>query len=422
MRAIIFWALLGLIRLAESQSQASSALIVHNIKNFQVTHSELVRSLKRRFESVIVKDVKAAASFKAKRDKRFVFDLAVLILAKSDEVLTITEKLELFEFYDQGGKVLIMGDNFISQNFRITLSLFGFDALMTANTPESFLNLQSSPYSHTLFIPKEQIPFEFLSKNLKKGILFEGNGLSLTPYDTPQMAAFIPLPPKSVLFTPANDTQQILDSTACVMGYAQGRNVPARIVAVGGFKVFGNEFIERSEGDNAEMMEAVLDWLEFKNLRVRVENFAICGEVKEGCEQVRIFKQRDKVAVMFQAFDEQGRQVEDPSNFFLRLKMYEIFLMQPFKRVDFKGKMYFLCEFEAFEHIGVYMTTIIYNKPGYLFEAPGTQVELIFRIFRDTSSQIFDKEALPFLIAILLVMLGACSVVWFSLNSVNKKE
>lgn len=399
-----------------AEVSGKSALVVHNVKNFHVTHSELIRSLRRRFASVVVKDSRTIGSFTSRKDKKFVFDMAVVALAKSADMFTIVERLELFDFYDQGGRVLILGDNFISQPYRITLSLFGFDAL-TVPSAEPALNVQRDLHSRLLFVDKAELPFVPLLRGVQKGFFYEGNGVTITPYETDRVSIFLPLPAHSMVVSSKNETFQVLDPNSGLIAFAQGKHVPARTVVTGSFRLFSNELLNRSGGDNFHLMENLLDWLDFKLMVVTVRNFAFCKTLSADCEPTSVFRPRDRVHVKFQAFDESGAQLQDPKNFFLRLKMYEVFLLQGFSAVTLDGQLFFTYSFDAFDHIGIYKSTLLFNRPAHQLIAPGTEQEIIFRIFREDENEIFKLQALPFLAAILLVFTSAFLVGWFTLRT-----
>ena len=141
-----------------------------------------------------------------------------------------------------------------------------------------------------------------------------------------------------------------------------------------------------SGGDNYQLLENIMDWVTFKSMVVSVRDFKICTELRQDCQTNMVFKPRDRVFVLFKAFDDAGQQITDPKDFYLRLKMYEVFLMQEFRASQLGSELYFVYDFDAFEHIGIYKTNIIYTRPGFFLDAPGTERELIFRIFRDSSN------------------------------------
>lgn len=414
------WIFVGLVSCGVSVHKGS-ALVVHNIKNFHVTHSELLRSLRRRFSSVTVKDSKSVESFSVRKAKRFVFDMAVIALAKSSQVLAVCERLELFDFYDQGGSVLFLGDNFATQNFRMVLSLFGFDTL-TVPGAGPYLNVQQDLSSRQFTIQKDDAPFEPLMRGVRDGLLYEGGGVATTPYETDRLSVFIPLPPKSLLVNPQNQVFQTRGPTVGLVAYAQGKYVSSRMAVTGSFKMFSNEFINQSQGDNFRFMENLFDWLQFKLMVVTVKRFAFCKELSADCENNTVFKPRDKVHVKFQAFDETGKQLTNPAGFFIRLKMYEIFLLQELKAVELDGEIFFAYSFEAFDHIGIYKSAVLFNLPGHQLVAPGTEQEIIFRIFRTNENEIFQIRALPYLIAILTVFTSAFLVAWFAIGHDPKEN
>lgn len=77
------------------------ALIIHNIKNFQLTHSEFISVVKKFNTKTYVTDLKGVlTNFDFKLHNRFIYDLVILIGSSSDKIIQVIEKLELVDFYD----------------------------------------------------------------------------------------------------------------------------------------------------------------------------------------------------------------------------------------------------------------------------------------------------------------------------------
>ena len=111
------------------QRKKNKALIIHNIKNFNLTHSNFIREVKVSYTNVDIKTATEAKNkeIRIKQYKEYLYDLVIFICSRCKDALTITEDIELVNFYDQGGRVMLLSDSLVLQPWRIVLSLFGFD-------------------------------------------------------------------------------------------------------------------------------------------------------------------------------------------------------------------------------------------------------------------------------------------------------
>ena len=425
MKYITFLALNILIQIRfqnelSSRKIKNSALIIHNIKNFEITHSDLIKSTKKQHKKLLIKTTKEIREEKHKiiQYKEYIYDLIIIIASRDHQILKIAEDLNLVDFYDQGGNLLILSDSVVLQPFRIFLSLFGFDQFIPENLENSLnLTLKTKKNNPKIFIPKNMIDFKSFSKNIKNGIYYSGGGISLTPYENLISWNILNIPPNSLLTNLDNITYQEIDQEKIsLVTAAQGMTNLSRMIIVGSFKIFSNEYNNLSEGDNFFFFQNILNWLDFNSNVLNIDYFSICGTDKIECEKKTVFKPYEKIFIKIRILDENGEFYKDEENdIFLRLKMFEIFLQQPFVIKKIGDKEYYTYEFDAFDKIGIYKLSLVYEKPTYFLDAKNLEQEIIFRIWRNEKSQIFSYANIIFLGIIFLVTISFINVVKFSM-------
>lgn len=397
-----------------------SALIIHNIKNITITHSDFIKATKKQHKQITLKTTKEIKeqNFQIIEYKEYIFDLIIIIASRDQNILKIAEDLNLVDFYDQGGNLLILSDSVVLQPFRIFLSLFGFDQFIPENLENSInLSLRTNNADSKIFIPKKSIHFKSFSKNVKNGLYYTGGGISLTPYENLISWNILNIPPLSLLANSKGLTYQEKNTEKIsLVTAAQGRTHLSRMVVVGSFKMFSNEFVNLSDGDNLFFGKNLLNWLDFNNNVLNVEFFSVCSTDGVRCEQKRVFKPNEDVFVKIRVLDENGEFYRDEENeIFLRLKMFEIFLQQPFLVREIEGKEYYTFGFKAFDKIGIYKLSLVYEKPTYFLDAKEFEQEIVFRIYRNDKSEIFSYASIIFLGIIFLVTISFVNVVKFSM-------
>lgn len=139
---------------------------------------------------------------------------------------------------------------------------------------------------------KKSIPFPEFSKGLKKGFFYEGGLIALTPYENSNSWGFIQAPENSILFDERNkSSHQSLDSNSnFLIAGAQGTNQISRMIVTGSFRLFSNELVNRSEGDNLALAANILDWIQFKSQVFSISYFSVCLNDSINCENKNTFE------------------------------------------------------------------------------------------------------------------------------------
>lgn len=389
------------------------ALVVHDHSLFAIGYSELLLVLRERFAAVDVVEAAEVALKPMIRDKEFVYDLVVFAAARAPNCMKLADQLSLHDFFDRGGRVLLLGDTFASQGWRLLLGLLGFDVLVPGE-PLPVANAQVSADTRVVAVDRADIPFPALAHGLRSGFLFEGRPLRVTPRDTQFAGVFVPLPPTALLVSPDGAAEQSLDPTAALLAYAQGRYVPARIIAAGSARVFSNALMRLSDGDNRQLLANVLDWLDFRSMVVRVRRFAFCATLAADCAPINSFFFRQRVFLRFQATDAAGQPLTDPAGFHLQLHKIGAYMTRFVRAETLAGEPFFVLEFDAFDQLGIFRSRLGYARPGVHLDAPETEQELVFRLAPSEGNPFFHGENLPFLLVCGLVLLSAAGVFWLS--------
>ena len=402
-----------------------SAIIIHNMKNFKVTHSEFISQTRKLYPRLKVYSTKDVGKYdiKIKEHKEFVYDLVVYACSRDPNSLRLAEKLELTSFYDQGGSLLMINDGVVLQPWRILLSMFGFDQLQV-DRQQGYLNVQKDLNSSRVFIPKEQISFEGFTKDLKEGIYYKGGAIVLTPYENSHSWGILK-PEQGSLFVDArNSTHQILDTDKNnLIAGAQGQSVTARMLVVGSIELFGNEFINLSKGDNMHFFVNLLNWLKFDKNRIEVSHFTVCENENIACEQQNVFNPYKQVCVTLRLKDEEGNMYFPPNEkVYLKLVMFEIFLQQPLEIERIDGELYYRRCFYAFHHLGVYKLSIEHPRPTYFLNEKEHEREIIFKLGREEHSEIARLPSFMYLITILGIFSSAIFLSKMVINNKTKNQ
>lgn len=404
---------------------SKSAIIIHNMKNFKVTHSEFIGQTRKLFPMLKVYSTKEIKKYdiKIKEHKEFVYDLVVYACSRDPSSLKIAEELELTNFYDQGGSLLLINDGVVLQPWRILLSMFGFDQLQV-NKNQGYLNIQKDLNTNKVFIPKEQISFDGFTKGLKEGIYYKGGAIVLTPYENSYSWGILK-PEQGSLFVDArNSTHQILDTDKNnLIAGAQGQSVTARMLVVGSIELFGNELVNLSKGDNMHFFINLLNWLKFERNRLEISYFTVCGDESINCEQQLVYNPYKQICVTLQLKDENG-DLYFPKNekVYLKLVMFEIFIQQPFEIERINGIPYYRRCFDAFHHLGVYKLSIEHPRPTYFLNQKENEKELIFKLGREEHNEITRIPSFMYLISIFGIFSSAIFLSKIVINNKMKEQ
>jgi hypothetical protein len=240
--------------------------------------------------------------------------------------------IKLFQFFDEGGSVLIFGNSHPSGQFRKVLNQFGFDVTSSDNSSEvnrkevqrRFISLRKRQEDPWFLLGKEDILLSGLDKGLNEGLQFKGSTINMTIYANnfswPLIAApqksfhhFLPLEVLRDKY-PFGIKRKILDpDRTAVLGGAQKEDVHARIAVLGGSEVFSNEAVIKSKGDNLKLFKNLVNWLQFKTNVLTVNYFRICGnQVSQIEDEIVNFKdpQKKKLRV-YHDYDQQSVQGND---------------------------------------------------------------------------------------------------------------
>lgn len=409
--------------IAHTKTLRRSALIVHNIQNFKITHSDFVQQTKSIFKEVDVRSIKELneGTISLKKHKEFLYDLVVFAASRNTEALKIAEKLELPAFYDQGGSLLFISESIVLQPWRIMLSLFGFDQLVL-HKDQGPLYIQQNLTSKSVFIPKDEIHFNRLNDNIEKGIYYKGGAIILTPYENTSSWGIL-RPPSDYLFVDAkNKTQQVIDPNYNnLIAGAQGTTTNTRMLVAGSIEMFSNEYYHLSNGDNMQFANNLLKWLRFEKQVLGIKHYSICNSEDLNCESQTVFKPYENIVVTLQLEDEEGKLYHpETEKIYLRLKMYETFLLQPFEEEEINGINYYRLRFKAFDHIGIYKFLIEHPRPAYYFDSKGSEREIVFRIFREETSELAKLPTIVFLIPVIFVFASAVNLSRYVLLETKK--
>ena len=64
---------------------------------------------------------------------------------------------------------------------------------------------------------------------------------------------------------------------------AQNKQSLSRVLAVGSFRIFSNEYFNKSNGDNFEFAKNLMNWVDFKNHVLDLDYYSICQTDQLDC-------------------------------------------------------------------------------------------------------------------------------------------
>ena len=397
--------------LAPSLQKSNSALIIHNVRHFDILFSEMVKVMKKSFGSLRIENiVNASSKHSAYLHKKPIYDLIVVMLPRSNNAVSVSEKLELLNFYDEGGNVLFLSDSFVVQNWRVLLSQFGFDVTTEEGTVGDDNGLYISSKSRSIFVEKNAISHPKLSKDLKKGIVYEGGAVTLTPYENRISWTLLEAPEKA-LFKTSDGMIQVIDNNKMnlVVG-AQGQTNKARLLIVGSFKMFSNKLNAESEGDNLLFFRNIINWLKFESQVLTIKNFAVCNAKTNHCGNPLNLPNQHGFYAKFQIFNEDGEFYIPPEGkLSLKFtKQVQHMNLEP-DVIEENGQKFYYKKLGPIEN-GVYKIKITHDKPGFYLNSK-ENTRMLYAITTPISQiEIFQIEGLPFLIIIFGVMLSALNL------------
>ncbi len=401
--------------------KTNKALVVHNIKHFDVLYSKLVSVLKNRFSEVRIESVSSGSVRRSTYVyKKPIYDLVVVILPRWNDVMGLAEKLELLKFYDEGNSVLFLSDSFVVQNWRVLLSQYGFDATTAEGAVKGYNGIQTSSESRKVFVDRASIHHPKLARGIKKGLIYEGGAITLTPYENlvswPLLEA-----PEGSLFVTEEGSQQLLDANKMnlVVG-AQGTAVKARLAVVGSFKMFSNQIDAESDGDNIVFFRNLINWLRFESQVLSIRNYEICDAKTNKCGIPLYLPNQHGFSVKFQILDEDGQFYVPPEgNLSLKVTKQILFANVAPQIVEEGGKKFYFKSFGPIEN-GSYKVKVIHNKPGYYLDFKENIRYVHAVTTRIDKIELFTLEGLPFLGIVLIVMFSALNLIRLTANRPNK--
>lgn len=415
--------LLGLLSTAFAMHpKTNNALVIHNIKHFDVLYSKFISVLKATFTSVTFESVSSASAKKSTYVyKKPIYDLVIMMIPRSNEAMQFAEKLELLKFYDEGNNLLFLSDSYVVQNWRVLLSQFGFDATTIENTKDGYCGIQTSTESKRIFINKESIQHPKLANNIQKGLVYEGGAISLTPYENLISWTLLEAPENSLFVTDVG-AKQILDSNKLnlVCG-AQGPTNKARLAMVGSFKMFSNQINAESDGDNIIFFKNLISWLRFETQVMTIKNYSVCNSKTGLCGNPLYLPNQHGFFIKFQIFDEDNNfYVPSEGNLSIKITKQVLHMNIGPEIIEEDGQRYYYKAFGPIEN-GSYKIKIVHNKPGYFMDFK-ENIRMLHAITTPIDNiELFQIEGLPFFIIIMTVMMSALNLIRLTVNRKDAK-
>ena len=419
MREIACILLMSMI-LSALNGKTNNALIIHNIKHFDTLYSKMIRVMKSSYKNVRTESI---SSTKAKHSsfvhKKPIYDMIIVILPRSNEAMNWAETLELLQFYDEGNGLLFLSDGYVVQNWRVLLSQYGFDATIIDDAENGYSGIQTSTESRKMFIDKSLIQNPKLSRGIKKGLVYEGGAVTLTPYENLISWSLLEAPENSLFMTKTGSTQIIDKNKMNLVAGSQGPTIKARLAVVGSFKMFSNQFDAQSNGDNIVFFRNILQWLRFETQVLSIKNYEMCNALSNICESPFFLPNQHGFYIRFQIFDEDGQFYIPPEgNLSIKVTKQVLHMNIAPEIIKENDQSYYYKKFGPIEN-GVYKVTIVHDKPGYYLDFQ-ENIRMINAITTPINHiELFQVEGLPFLIIVFLVMFSAFNLI--SLTA-NKKD
>lgn len=402
--------------------KTNKALIVHNVQHFDILYSKLIAVMRSKFADVTVESVSSPTVRRSTYVfKKPVYDLVVVILPRHNDVMGLAEKLELLKFYDEGNNLLFLSDSSVVQNWRVLLSQYGFDVTAVEGAKGGYYGVQTSTESRKVFVDKSSIHHPKLAKGIRRGLVYEGGAISLTPYENLVSWSLLEAPEHS-LFLTEGGAKQLLDSNKMnLLVGAQGTTNKARLMVCGSFKMFSNQLDAESDGDNVAFFRNMVNWLRFEAQVLHIRNYEICNEKTRRCGNPLYLPNQHGFSIKFQIVDEDGQfYVPSEGNLSVRLTKQILFLNVAPEIIEEGGQKFYFKRFGPIEN-GSYKVKIVHNKPGYYLDfkeniryvhAVTTHIDRI---------ELFQVEGLPFLVLIFVVMFSALNLVRLTANRRDAK-
>lgn len=399
------------------------ALVVHNIKHFEVLYSKMLAVVRAKFDSVRVESVSSPlARHSTFVYKKPIYDLVIVILPRSNDVMTFAEKLELMKFYDEGNAIMFLSDAYVVQNWRVLLSQYGFDVTTVDDSRSGYNGVQTSAESKRVFIDKSIIHHPKLAKGVKKGLVFEGGAISLTPYENHVSWSLLDAP-ENALFVTDNGAKQLLDSNKMsLVAGAQGNTNKARLMLLGSFKMFSNQMDAESEGDNIVFFRNALNWARFEAQVLHIQNYSICNEKTGLCGNPLYMPNQHGFYIKFQIVDEDGQFYVPPEgNLSIKVTKQILFFNVAPEIIEENGQKFYFKRFGPIEN-GSYKVRILHNKPGFYLDYK-ENIRYVHAITTPIDSiELFQVEGLPFLVLIFAVMFSALNLIRLTAGLSHKTE
>lgn len=402
--------------------KTNKALIVHNIQHFEILYSKLVGVMQAKFGEVLIESVSSPTV----RPSTFIYkkplyDLVVVILPRMNDVMNLAEKLELMKFYDEGNNLLFLSDSSVVQNWRVLLSQYGFDVTTVEGAKNGYHGVQTSMESRKVFVDKGSIHHPKLAKGIRKGLVYEGGAISLTPYENFVSWSLLEAP-ENALFPTETGAKQLLDSNKMnLLVGAQGNTNKARLMISGSFKMFSNQMDAESDGDNIAFFRNMVNWLRFEAQVLSIRNYQICDDKTRKCGNPIYLPNQHGFSMKFQILDEDGQfYVPAEGNLSIKMTKQVLFLNVAPEIIEENGQKFYFKRFGPIEN-GSYKVRILHNKPGYYLDFKENTRYIHAVTTRIDRIELFQIEGLPFLVMVFVVMLSALNIIRVTANRRDTK-
>jgi len=403
--------------------KTNKALLVHNVKNFEVLYSKMVASVRAKFRDVRIESVASpTVRHSTYIFKKPIYDLVIVILPRSNDVMSLAEKLELMKFYDEGNSILFLSDAYVVQNWRVLLSQYGFDATTLESTRNGYNGVQTSSENKRVFIDKTLIQHPKLAKGIKKGLVYEGGAVSLTPYENHNSWSLLETPENALFVTESGAKQQLDSNKMALVAGAQGMTNKARLMIVGSFKMFSNLLDAESDGDNIAFFRNALSWLRFEAQALHIQNYSICNLKTGECGNPIYLPNQHGFTIKFQILDEDGQfYVPVEGNLSIKITKQVQFMNVAPEIIEENGQKFYFKKFGPIEN-GSYKVRIVHNKPGYYLDYK-ENIRYVHAVTTPIDRiELLQIEGLPFLTVIFVVMFSALNLIRLTASHKTKVD
>lgn len=343
------------------------ALLVHNVKNFEVLFSSMIGSLKQYYDKVELWQIQKVLALKKSvyTFKRATYQLVIMMTASSEQSLKAAEQLELIKYYDEGNRVVFLSHGNPHQNWRVLISLFGFDVTNPALDSPDKTTFRNNNSSDLILIPKEHILHKKLMKDLAKGIVYQGGAVTLTPYENIISWSLLEAP-TDALFVSGQQSKQVFDANKMnLIAGSQGQQIKTRGLIVGSISMFSNNLNNISKGDNMRFFDNLIQWTNFETNTLHIRNLTVCQLTAQHCEVPLRMDSKKGLLIKFQIFDEDGEfYAPSEGRVYVQLVKQVAYLTEEPKIVEENGIKAYVYSNKAVP-TGIYKLQVIHNKPGY---------------------------------------------------------